>query len=164
MLNRSGVPVTHLRPTLFTEWSTYFAPAIRAKSLLPLPFGEARYAPISGEDIGRAVAAILTAPAEHAGKVYPLFGPTEISQADTAEIISKVVGRKITYAALAIESFGQVLKDLGFTDHFIQHISAVAQDCRDGVCSGTNDTIKQLTGREPMSMTEYVEKNKALFA
>ena len=164
LLNRSGIPITHLRPTLFAEWLMYFAQAIREKSILPLPFGEARYAPISAEDQGRVIAAILNDPLEHAGKVYPLFGPTELSQAEIAEILSKALGRKITYVAMEIEPFKQVLKDLGFNDHFVQHISAVAQDCRDGICSGTNDSVTELTGRKPMPMTEYVEKNKALFA
>ena len=164
LLKRSGVPVTHLRPTLFAEWLMYFAQAIREKSILPLPFGEARYAPISAEDQGRVIAAILNDPTAHAGKVYPLFGPTELSQLEIAEILSKALGRKITYVAMEIEPFKQVLKDLGFNDHFVQHISAVAQDCRDGICSGTNDSVTELTGRKPMPMTEYVEKNKALFA
>ena len=164
LLNRSGIPVTHLRPTLFAEWLMYFAQAIREKSILPLPFGEARYAPVSGEDLGRFIAALLNDAPKHAGKVYPLYGPTELSQTEIAEILSTALGRKITYVAMEIEPFKQVLKDLGFNDHFIQHISAVAQDCRDGVCSGTNGLVTELTGRKPMQMAEYIEKNKALFA
>jgi NAD(P)H dehydrogenase (quinone) len=163
LLDRSGVPVTHLRPTLFAEWLTYLAQAIREKSILPLPFGESRYAPIAAEDQGRVIARILRNPAEHAGKVYPLYGPSELSQHEIAEILTQVLGRTITYVAMEIQPFEQVLKDMGFNAHFIQHISAVAQDCRDGVCSGTNDLVEKLTGQKPMPMTEYIAKNKALF-
>jgi NAD(P)H dehydrogenase (quinone) len=163
LLDRSGIPVTHLRPTLFAEWLTYLSQAIREKNILPLPFGEARYAPIAAEDQGRVIAEILNAPAEHAGKAYPLYGPRELSQHEIAEILSDVVGRKITYVPVEIEPFKQVLKDMGFNAHFIQHISAVAQDCRDGVCSGTNDMVEKLTGRKPLEMTSYITKNKSLF-
>ena len=163
LLDRSGIPVTHLRPTLFAEWLTYLSQAIREKNILPLPFGEARYAPITAEDQGRAIAAILANPTGHAGKTYELYGPTELGQGDIAEILTKVLGRKITYVAMDIESFKQVLKDMGFNAHFIQHISAVAQDCRDGVCSGTNDIVEKLTGQKPMTMEAYITKHKALF-
>src|SRR5277367_4562549 len=59
LLDRSGVPVTHLRPTFFAEWIMYLAGAIRDKNILPVAFGDARYAPIAGEDLGRVIAAIL---------------------------------------------------------------------------------------------------------
>src|SRR5713101_4044127 len=50
LLDRSGIPVTHLRPTLFAEWLMYLSQTIREKHIIPLAFGNARYAPIAGED------------------------------------------------------------------------------------------------------------------
>jgi len=79
-------------------------------------------------------------------------------------MLTKVLGRKISYVPMEIEPFGQLLKSLGFNDYFVQHISAVAQDCRDGVCSGTNDLVEKLTGAKPMEMVDYIKKNKALFS
>src|ERR1700737_5610437 len=38
-----------------------------------------------------------------------------------------------------------------------------AQDCRDGVFSGTNDLVEKLTGQKPIQMLDYIVKNKALF-
>ena len=163
LFDRSGIPVTHLRPTFFAEWLMYFRRSIRETSSFPLPFGNARYAPITGEDQGRAIAAILKDPAEHAGKSYPLYGPVELSQAEIADILSSVVGRAITYVAVEIEPFKDVLKGMGFTPYFIQHIAAVAQDCRDGIFSGTNDLIEKLTGKMPMTMEDYITKNRPLF-
>lgn len=164
LLDRSGVAVTHLRPTFFAEWLMYQRQSIRENDILPLPFGEGRYAPITAEDQGRVIAAILSDPAPHAGKTYPLFGPKEINQYEIAEVLSEVLGRKITYIPMEIEAFQQVLRDRGFTPHFIQHISAVAQDCRDGLFAGTNDWVEKLTGHQPMPIREYIVKNKALFA
>ncbi len=164
MFDRSGIPVAHIRPTFFAEWLTYVAKFIKQQSQLILPFGEARYAPVAGEDLGRVVASILADPVSHAGQLYPLFGPTELSQFEIAGILSDVLGRKITYIPIEIEAFKVVLKDMGYTPHFIQHISAVAQDCRDGVFSGTNDLVEKLTGQKPLPMVDYIVKNKALFS
>jgi NAD(P)H dehydrogenase (quinone) len=164
LLDRSGIAVTHLRPTFFAEWLMYQSKAIREQDILPLPFGDGRYAPITGEDQGRAIAAILSDPAEHAGKTYPLFGPKELSQVQIVEILSEIMGRKITYVPIEIETFQQNFKERGFTPHFIQHISSVAMDCRNGLFAGTNDWIEKLTGRQPLSIADYITKNKAMFA
>jgi NAD(P)H dehydrogenase (quinone) len=163
LLDRSGVPVTHLRPTFFAEWIMYMAGAIREKNILPLAFGDARYAPIAGEDLGRVIASILKEPAEHAGKTYPLYGSRELSQYEIADILTQVLGRKITYVPLEISAFKTLLKEMGFTPHFQQHMGGVCQDCLDGVFSGTNDLVEKLAGRKPVGMLDYIVKNEALF-
>jgi uncharacterized protein YbjT (DUF2867 family) len=40
LLDRSGIPVTHLRPTFFAEWLMYLSESIRERNMFPLPFGE----------------------------------------------------------------------------------------------------------------------------
>jgi NAD(P)H dehydrogenase (quinone) len=164
LLDRSGIPVTHLRPTFFAEWLMYLSESIRQKNMFPLPFGEARYAPIAAEDQGRVIAAILNNPGEHAGKIYPLYGPKELSQYEIADILTQVLGRKISYVPLEIKDFMEIWKELGFSPYNHQHIAAVAQDCRDGVFSGTNDLVEKLTGQKPLGMMDYIVKNKALFS
>src|SRR5437899_12545694 len=52
---------------------------------------------------------------------------------------------------------------MGYSPYIRQHIAAVAQDCRDGLFSGTNDLVEKLTGQKPLGMMDYATKNKALF-
>lgn len=163
LFDRSGVPVTHIRPTFFAEWLMYFAKDIRENNRILLPFGEGVYAPISAEDQGRVIAAILLDPGSHPGKTYPLYGPTELSQYQIAESLSEVLGRKVEYIPIAIDDFKPVLAGAGFEPWFIQHISAVAQDCRDGIFAGTNSNVEDITGRLPLSITDFIEKNKSSF-
>jgi uncharacterized protein YbjT (DUF2867 family) len=54
LLDRSGIPVTHLRPTFFAKWLMYVSGSIKERNMFPLPFGDARYAPIAAEDQGRS--------------------------------------------------------------------------------------------------------------
>ena len=164
LLDRSGIPVTHLRPTFFAEWLAYHASTIREKSVLPLPFGNGRYAPIAAEDQGRVIAAILADPTDHAGKVYPLFGPKEMDEYEIAKILSEILARPITYIPMEIDAYKLRLNEAGFTPHFIQHVENVAQDCRDGIFAGTNELVEQITGRKPLTINQYIEKNRALFA
>jgi uncharacterized protein YbjT (DUF2867 family) len=161
LLDRSGIPVTHLRPTFFAEWLMYVSESIKEKNMFPLPFGDARYAPIAAEDQGRVIAAILKDSAEHAGKTYPLYGPKELTQYEVADILTQVLGRKITYVPVEIEAFSEIWKEMGYSPYIRQHISAVAQDCRDGVFSGTNDLVEKLTGQKPLQLVDYITKHKA---
>ena len=163
LFDRSGVPVAHLRPTFFAEWIAYQAQSIRKQNLLVLPFGRARYAPIAAEDQGRVIAHILTNPRDHIGKSYPLYGPKELDQFETTELLSEILDRKIVYEPMEIPAFGKLMSAKGYTQHFIQHITSVAQDCRDGVFSGTNNNVENITGQKPMSMEQYILKNKRLF-
>jgi NAD(P)H dehydrogenase (quinone) len=162
VFDRFGVPVTHLRPTFFAEWLLYPARLMKMNNTLTYPFGEVPYAPISGEDQGRVIAAILANPGAHAGKTYPLFGLEELTQHQVAELVSSVIGRRITYNPVEIADFEPILRTaMRANDYFSQHILAVAQDCRNGLFSGTNSNVEEITGRKPMSMLAFIEKNKA---
>lgn len=162
LLDRSGVPVIHLRPTLFAEWLLYFAKEIKEHDRLISPFGDARYAPIAAEDTGRVIGSILAKPEGHTGQTYPLFGPVELTQHDIAEILSAVLGRKIVYTPMTIDSFTNILKGSS-TPYFVQHVAAVAQDFRDGILNGNNKMVEELSGRKPLHMIDFIKKNITAF-
>jgi len=162
IFDESGIPVTHLRPTFFAEWLLYAARTVKTQDAIILPFGETPYAPITGEDQGRVIASILANPEPHAGKIYELFGLEEMTQHKVAEVVSEVVGRQIVYRPVEIADFEPILRNaMRANDYFTQHILSVAQDCRDGIFSGTNTNIEDITGQKAMSMKEFIIKNKA---
>ncbi|MTH15828.1 NmrA family NAD(P)-binding protein [Flavobacterium sp. LC2016-01] len=162
VFDRSGVPVTHLKPTFFAEWLLYSIRSIKTQNAISYPFADVAYAPITGEDQGRVIASILANPAPHAGKTYPLYGLEEMTQYQIADMVSEVLGRKITYVPVDIPAFEPTLRNvMGGNDYFTQHILAVAQDCQDGYFSGTNNNVEEITGQKPMSMMDFIVKNKA---
>jgi uncharacterized protein YbjT (DUF2867 family) len=161
----SGVPVTQLRPTLFAEWFLYQASTIRSKSQFYLPFGDARFAPIATEDIGRVVASILADPGPHAGKSYDLFGPKTLDMTEAAAIFSEALGRKITYVPIDSEAFAGIVKTAMNADpYLIQHVSSLGQDLKDGRPAGMNNLVETLTGQRPMDMLAFINRNKMAFA
>jgi len=165
LFERSGIPVTQLRPTLFAEWFQYQASNIKSKSQFYLPFGDARFAPIATEDIGRVIASILVNPAPHAGKSYDLFGPKILDMTEAAAIFSEALGRKITYVPIDSETFAGIVKTAMNADpYLIQHLSSLGQDLKDGRTAGMNDLIETLTGQQPMDMLEFINRNKIAFA
>jgi uncharacterized protein YbjT (DUF2867 family) len=166
ILNWAGIPVTHLRPTFFSEWLTYKAQleSIAQHNALRLPFGDARHAPIAGEDQGRVIAAILLNPVPHASQTYPLFGPVEMNYTEIAAEVSKALGREICYQPLDPSAFAERLKqNPRITPAWAQHLMSVAEDYRNGIFAGTNDIVERLTGRKPMTVSAFLQANRAAF-
>ena len=165
MFDWSGVPSTHIRPTFFAEWLLYPMDGWNVKEgIIEFPFADGRHAPIAGEDQGRVIAALLQDPKPHAGKAYPLFGPIELNHHEIAEKLTKTLGRSFVYKPLTIPEFRARMESSGRIPRFVQHIVSVAQDYQDGVFSGTNNVVEDLTGRKPLTVEQFADINRARFA
>lgn len=163
ILDMSCVPVTHLRPTFFDDWFLYIRENISQMNTIRLPFGKGRWAPVDSDDLGRVVARILVHPQEYAGKTINLYGPEEYDVFEMSDILSKVLGRKITYDPVSIQEFTKEDAEQGAHSHFTQHVTHVAQDCQNGIFAGTNDNIALITGRKPTTLAEFFIRTKPAF-
>lgn len=166
LLDRSGVPVVHLRPTFFAQWLLYHGRAkmIGQTGVIKLPFGNGRHAPIAAEDQGRVIAAILKNPSLHLGKTYPLFGAVEMDHKEIAVEVGKEIGRDVTYIAQPIPEFrAQFESNPALPPHLTQHLCAVAQDYQDGRFAGTSDAVERITGKKPLTVREFVSLHRAEF-
>ena len=161
----SGVPTIHLRPTFFSQWLLYpFArKTIVEQSIIDLPYGAGRHAPIAAEDQARLIAVLLADPAAHVGKSYTLHGPTELDQPGIAAAISEVLGRKISYQPLTIPAYRDRLEKFGLPEFLIQHFCAIALDYENGIFSGADKIIAEVTGVPPMTVQDFVTSHRAAF-
>jgi len=182
----SGVPVAHIRPTYFAQWLLYLAPMIKA-GLLHVPFGTGKHAPIAAEDQARVIVGILEDPAPHAGKIYPLFGPVEFTYAEIAQVLSRVLKKDVQYKQVSMDTMLQLMASGGQNppaghnartlygefestaeprgeSFALQHLREVAIDHQNGIFAGTNDLVEKIGGRPPMTLEEFINKNRAAFA
>ena len=185
VLDWSGLNVTHIRPTYFAEWLLYLAPMIRQGAIYA-PFTTGRHAPIAGADQGRVIAGILQNPQPHRGKVYPLYGPIELTYEEIAQIVGRVLGRRIEYHSMPIEPWAELVAKASAgrplrnnagslyaepdritgkpgSDFLIQHLREVAIDHTNGVFAGTNDLVATLGGRAPLTVEEFVTQHRDAF-
>lgn len=164
VLQWSGVPVTILRPTLFAEWLLYpFSWKDYGKrDTLALPFGDGKVGLIAAEDQGRAIAAVLADPADHAGHLYKLLGPVELDWYGIASAMSEVLERTITYTPVSVDEFVTNLAKMpAFSSpFFLQHIGAIALDAQNGITGGTSPDMEGLTGKAGMTIQEFVLKHR----
>lgn len=92
VLNWSGLPVVHVRPTMFLDnplFTTLAARSIQENGTLALPFGTGRTSPVSSADVARVVVTVLRDPAPHLGHVYELTGPRTLDMNGVAEEFSR---------------------------------------------------------------------------
>ena len=156
ILDWSGIPTVHIRPTFFSEWLIFpwVLDQIVKGDKITLPYGSGRHAPIAAEDQARLIAAILTQPSAHIGKTYPLYGPVELDHEEIANEISSVVGRTITYTPSTIEEYCKHLESYNLPDFLIQHFLAVALDYQNGIFAGKDGIIGEVTGKSPQSVSD----------
>jgi uncharacterized protein YbjT (DUF2867 family) len=164
-LNWSGLPVVHVRPTVFLEgfFLTLTPDSVRESSQIRLPFGEGKTAPVAAEDVGRAVAALLANPQPHIGKIYNLTGPQSENMQFFAREYSKALGRTITFQDIPVEPWRDELLKRGWPVHLVSHLAAMADLHRAGRFDRMSDDVRILTGQRPLSVQEFVRKNAAAF-
>jgi uncharacterized protein YbjT (DUF2867 family) len=162
-LDAFGVPVTHLQPTLFMDWLTYFAQEIKENNRYISPFGDTKFGIISPEDIGRVAAVVLSNPEDHIGKAYRIYGPEELSGNDVAAVLTDVLKREIAYAPIDPETFGGILTSFNQPPYQVKHIIAIGHMFPSGEFKGMNENVEQLTGTKPVSVKEFIHKNINLF-
>ena len=167
VLNWSGLPVIHVRPTTFLDnplFTSLSKQSVRERGVLVLPFGTGRTSPISADDVGRVVAALLREPDGRIGQVYELTGPEILDINGLAEEYSRALNRPITAEDQPLDEWErQVLEPVGLPDHVRQHITTMARLHREGRYDRATDDVEQITGQPAQTVEQYVASNPDLF-
>jgi NAD(P)H dehydrogenase (quinone) len=111
--------------------------------------GGGKDAPPSNEDIARVVVAALLNPDKHAGKQYRPTGPALLSATDMAEIISRVLGRKVRRIDLPWWMFLKAAPRQNVGDFLVSGLRYYVEDHKQGafaLSAPTNDVL-EVTGR-----------------
>jgi uncharacterized protein YbjT (DUF2867 family) len=167
VLNWSGLPVIHVRPTTFLDnplFTLLAKQAVRERGVLMLPFGTGGTSPISADDVAGVVAALLRDPAGRIGQVYELTGPEVLDIHGLAEQYGRALKRPISAEDVPLDEWErEVLTPIGLADHVRQHIATMARLHRDGRYNRATDDVEQITGHPAQSVEQYVAANPDLF-
>ncbi|SPF32192.1 putative Uncharacterized oxidoreductase YesF [Syntrophobacter sp. SbD1] len=157
-LLKSGIDCTILRPNFFMEnFSTgWLAPSI-ASGAIRLSAGEAKTSFISVEDIARAAAVCLEE--KRSGQQYDLTGREALSYGEVVRILSDVCGRKVTYHTISETETMRLAREQGMPESAIQYMANLFAMVRKGLMAEITGTVRELTGKAPMSFEEFAQKN-----
>ena len=166
VINWSGIPAVHIRPTALLEnplFTMVAARSIRDSGQLILPFGNGRTSPVASSDVAEVVIAVLLAPHDHLGKVYELTGPVTLGVDELAEQYADALDRPVAAVNAPYEDWLANLDALGLNPHTRQHIATMAKLHREDRYNRSTHDVENITGHPAQTVRQYVEQHRDLF-
>jgi uncharacterized protein YbjT (DUF2867 family) len=160
-IRASGIGWTMVKPNFFMQNLLSSAAGIKSNRKFSLPMGNGTTGMADIRDIGAVCAEVLTGKG-HAGQSYEITGPEVLTFADVAERFSAVLGVKIEYVPMPMDQFRTRMT--GVLEPW--HLNAVCELFREIAEIGldhTTNTFRKLMGREPRSVTQFIQDHVALF-
>jgi uncharacterized protein YbjT (DUF2867 family) len=168
VLNWSGLPVVHVRPTVFLDnplFTTLAARSIADSGTIRLPFGTGRTSPIATDDVARVVATVLADPEPYIGRVLELTGPRSQDMNGVAEEYARALGRPVSYVDVPWDTWAeQVLARANLGPYVDEHIATMARLHRENRYDRVTATVEEVTGRPAESVEEFVARRSDLLA
>jgi uncharacterized protein YbjT (DUF2867 family) len=167
VLNWSGLPVVHIRSTVFLEhffFSPWAAESIAENGTIRLPFGSARTSPISAYDVARVVATVLENPSPHIGQVYELTGPRSEDMDAIAREYEDALGRSVKYVDVPFSKWQkQEFEKHGLPAHVFEHILTMAKLHAANRYDRLTEDVSKITGTPSMSIRDFVTSHPEIF-
>ena len=155
-MNWSGLPVVHVRPTVFQEnffFLAWAAEQIARSGTIRLPFGSGRTSPVAARDVADVVVSVLLEPSPHVGKIYELTGPRSQDLHGLAGEYSAALGRSVTYVDVPLEEWrDRELRSRRLPDHVFGHLLTMAQLHAANRYDRLSSDVEKILGRPAQSL------------
>jgi uncharacterized protein YbjT (DUF2867 family) len=159
-LQQIGLQTTFLRCSFFMQnLNTTHCKEIQDKSEIFVPVGKARTSFIDARDIGQVAAVALTV-SGHAGKNYDLTGSEGLNYWEAAQIMSEILGRKITYRNPNPLHFLIETIRRGTPFMFAVVMLGLYTSTRFGMAEPITHEVERLIGNKPISFQQYINDYK----
>ena len=163
-LAASGIPNTLLRSNAYMQNVLALAPAIAKTSSFGSAAGKGRSGLVDARDVAAVAAEIAASPAAHAGQTYWLTGPGLISNYDVAAVLSKLLGRTITYRELTIEENTETMIRAGVPEQIAQMNAQAFSLAAGGDAEWLTEDVPSLLGRPARSFQHFANDYAAAFS
>ncbi len=120
--------------------------------------GDGRTGYVTRVDCARAAAAALMN--ETGKKVLNVTGPTAVSQADVAAILSEEAGKDIPYVPMEANALVQAMVGNGMPEFMARVFVSFDQAIAQGYLEVVSDDLKALTGQAGQSVRDFLMANK----
>ena len=163
-LTASAIPHTLLRSNAYMQNVLMLAPAIATTSTFGSAAGQGRTGLVDARDVAAVAAEIITSPAAHAAKTYWLTGPELLSNYDVATVLSKLLGRAITYRELTFEQNKDAMIRAGVPEQIAEMNAQAFTLTADGDAEWVTQDVPSLLGRPARSFEQFAADYAAAFS
>lgn len=162
LIKASGLNYTILRPYSFLQnFINFHSQTIKQYNGFFLPTSDAKLSMLDINDLGEVASIALTSD-DHFGKTYELSGLTYTNE-QLAEILSNVVGRKISYIDVPEEKAKESMLSIHMPEWMVNAMMELNYITKQGWAAGYSDDFKNLTGKEYTSAESFFTNNKQAF-
>lgn len=162
-IKASGIPHTFIRPSFFMQNLTgqHLEDIVQTNQLF-IPCGNAKVSFIDTDDIGEIIGkSLINDLADN--HYYTLTGPKAIDYYEVARVMTKVLGRPITYTKPSLWHFRKVMLERGTPKAFVNVMVALYFTTMMGMAKSVTNTAETLLGRPPHDIEIFIQNNQALF-
>jgi uncharacterized protein YbjT (DUF2867 family) len=162
-LEASGMAWTFLRPNFYMQnFARQMAEAIRHEGVIAQPETHAAISFIDARDIARVAAHVLTSDG-HAERAYNLTGPEALTYDEAATVFSTVLGKPVRFIGLSDQQAKADMLRRGLSEGYAGTLLEVSRAYRDGGADTVLPTVRELTGRNPGSLEQFITDHAAAF-
>ena len=164
-IEKLQIPYAHVRPGFFMQnLSGVHSVEIREKNEIFVPAGKSKTSFIDAADIGLTTAILLHDPEKYKNTAHTITGPEALDYFQVAEILSRVIGRKITYARPGYLKYrNYYIKKRGLDKAYVNVTVALYFMTRMGTAKEVTNNFYELTGRNPHTLEEFAKDNMKYF-
>ncbi len=163
-LAASGLAHTLLRSNAYMQNVLTLAPAIARTSSFSSSAGQGQVGMIDARDVGAAAAEIAVSPARHTGKTYWLTGPELISNYNVAAVLSKLLGRTITYREVSFDENKDMMIRAGVPETIAEMNAQAFSMTAEGDAEWITSDVPSLLGRPARSFEQFAADHAAAFS
>lgn len=159
MIEDTDIEYNFLRPVAFMQnFVNYFGETIRKQNAIYTPTGEGKIGFVDARDIASVAVQLLTNnDTKYKNKSFELTGQEPLSYGQAAEILSRELGRKISYIDISEEEAREGMKKVGMSDWLIEDIVKFYGIIKSGYASRINNTIEEITGKRPILFSKFAK-------
>ena len=162
-LRGSGLSWTFVRASFFMQnLTTTHLSDIRDEDRLVIPAGRGATAFVDAADVGAVAAAALLDRTRHHDVAWTPTGPAALTYDEVAEVLSDVLGRRITYVRPGILRYAlHAKRSLDMPWGMVAVTTAIYTIARLGRAGGLTHDVVLVTGRPPVAFLEFAERERA---
>lgn len=164
-IEKLQIPYAHVRPGFFMQnLSGVHSIEIREKDEIFVPAAKSKTSFIDAADIGLATAILLHNSEKYKNTAHTITGPEALDYYQVAEVLSRAVGRKITYAKPGFLKYrNYYIKKRKLDKAYVNVTVALYFMTRMGTAKEVTNGFYKLTGRTPRTLEEFAKENIKYF-
>lgn len=158
MLKQAGISYTVFRNTFYIEvLPMLFGGALESGQWF-YAAGNAKANFAARTDMAEALANVAAHPAPHANKIYEITAGQSYTFQEIAGIVSKAVGKTVSYIPVPLEAMKEGMKQAGVPEAYIPMYASIAEGISIGELDAVDGSLEKLLQRKPANLNDYLPK------